>query len=260
MRVLTTIVITAIVVACISAGLVVVILNKKSAHLNRDYAVKELITSTNTVKRRLDNLASQLVSQMRGFCVTVADDRNFAMKLIVEQDYSAPEVADIAGQYMKAMGFAFLEITDAEYRILSSGHFPASAGNKATQKESLPDSTAMFIEDNIKGVQVLALQVKMPFSCADVPLYAIGGVYVDADFIARLKPHDGVRLLLKQGNEIAGMDDIETMSEINDNTIIINDISWLASSLTLSWAGGEDGPEIILLMEQPPDFSLLDLI
>ncbi len=253
-------IITAFVVACITAGLILFTVNRKVAPLSRNATLKELTISANTVSRRIENLSEQLVSQVSGFCSTVAEDRDFAMKLIVEQDYSASEVADIAGRFMLAMGFDFLEVTDAKYRILSSGHFPASAGNSAAQKSSLPDSVATFLEDDIKGAGVLSLQVKIPFSCADIALYAFGGIFVDANFIAGLKPHDGVRILLKQGNEIAGMDDIETMSEIKDNTIIINDKTWLASSLTLSWAGEGNGPEIILLMEEPADFSLLDLI
>ncbi len=259
MRILITALI-ALAVGCITAGILLFAVNRKIAPLNRDYALKELIVSANAVTKHVDNLSEQLLSQLSGFCSIVADDRDFAMKLIVEQDYSAQEVTDIAGKYIRAMGFDFLEVTDKKYRILSSGHFPASAGNKATGKSMLPDKAATFIDDNVKGTEVLALQAKIPFTCADVPLYAIGGINVNAAFLAELRPHDGVRILLKQGNEIAGMDDIETMSEIKDNTIIINDKTLLATSLTLSWAGEGDKPEIILLMEQPADFSILDLI
>lgn len=253
-------IVISILIALVTAGLVLFAVNKKIGPLSREYALRDLITTTNTVKKNIDDLSQRLVSQLSGFCLTVADDRDFTMKLIVEKDYSAPEVADIAPRHMKAMGFSFLEITDADYRILSSGHFPASAGNSAKGKKELPEGSASFILDNIKGREVLTYQVKIPFSCTGAALYAVGGISADSGFVARLRPHVGVVVLLEHGGGILGMDEIETMSEIKDYNILINDKPWIASSLTLPLVGEENYLEMIILMEKPDDFSLLDLL
>ena len=253
-------VIVGVVVALLTAIVLLVWVNGQLQPLNRDYALKELASTKAAVEKNIDDIAANLLLQLQGFCASVADDRDFAMKLIVEKDYSAPEVADIALSYMKAMGLSFLEVTDADFRILSSGHFPASAGNKSLQKSSLPDSSANFMFDNIKGADVLSLQIKIPFSCAGALFYCVGGIAVDEHFITGLIPHEGTRLIFKHGKDIVGMEDIETMSELKDNSIIINDRSWLAESLVIPWAGEADAPEIIILKEEPADFNLLDVI
>lgn len=253
-------VIVGVVVALITAGLVLFIVNKQISPLQREYALKELINIKAAIEKSIDDVSSTLLYQLKGFCSTVADDRDFAMKLIVEKDYSAPEIADIAAFHMKAMGLSFLEITNADYRILSSGHFPASAGNRSLHKNNLPDSSAKFIFDNIRGTDVLSLQIKIPFSCAGERFYCIGGVIIDSSFITRIKPRQDTHIILKHGKDIIGMMDIETMSEINNNEIIINDKSWLAESLSLPWVGEDDIPKIIILSEVPSDFNLLDII
>ena len=253
-------VIVGVVVALLTAGMVLFIVNRQLSPLNREYALKDLINTKAAIEKNIDGISTTLLYQLKGFCSTVANDRDFAMKLIVEKEYSAPEVADIAATHMNAMGLSFLEIANADYRILSSGHFPASAGNRWVSKNSLPDSGANFMFDNIKGTDVLSLQVKIPFSCAGGLFYCIGGVVVDSNFIARIKPRQDVYIILKQGNEIIGMENVGTMSEIKDNEIIINDKSWLAESLTLPWTGEADIPEIIILSEEPSDFNLLDII
>ena len=252
-------VIVGIFTALFTAALVLFFVNRQLSPMNREYALKDLMNTKAVTEKNIDDIAASLLSRLKGFCSTVANDRDFAMKLIVEKDYSAPEVADITATHINAMGFSFLEIANTDYRILSSGHFPASAGNCWVYKNNLPDSSANFMFDNIKGTDVLSLQVKIPFSCAGGLFYCIGGIVVDSNFINRIKSRPDISIILKQGNEILGMEGIETMSDIKDNEIIINDKSWFAQSLTLTWAGAADSPEIIVLLEKPPNFHLLDV-
>lgn len=239
--------------------LIILFLAIKSHSLNKHLSVIEINRATEAVEHNLNALSSQLIQQISQFCATVGYDRDFVMKLIVEKEYAAPEIADIAGHYMKPMGFSFLEITDSAYKILSSGHFPAQAGNKAVDKADLQDSVLTCFYDNIKGRQVLSLQVKLPFQCEGKKLYCIGGVEIDFPFIQKLSPCEGVEVFLKQGNTIVGNQNIESLSELKDNQILINDRTWLASSLAFTWSGQGEIPKLILLMKEPVKIGLTDL-
>ncbi len=252
-------IISYIVVSLLTAAIVLFLINREMSSINLDSAQNELVHVASGVEKDVNNLCSRLLTELAGFCLTVANDRDFAMKLLVEQDYTAPEIADIAGRYIDAMGFSFLEITDANYRILSSGHFPASAGNRSNNKSQFSDSLITFFFDNIKGEQVLSIQVKIPFSCAGFKLYCTGGIKADSNFVSQLKPHKDVQVFLKHGNNIIGKDNIETISEIKNNKVIINNTTFLAVSLPLLWVGENERPEIIILIDEPMDFTLLDL-
>lgn len=253
-------ILTHIIAVLVTAILILFIINRGLSPLHKDNATALLRDNRIALEKKIDEVSFRIFSQLTGFSSTVSSDRDFAMKLIVENDYHAPEVAEIASQYIHAMGFSFLEITDAEYKILSSGHFPASAGNIALAKKEMPDSTLIWIEDNIKGTSLLSIQIKIPFSCEGMKLFCIGGISVDQDFISVLKPYENSTVLLKQGSDILGMDEIETMSEIKEDRIVINDKTWLALSKSLLWVGATDEPELYILIEEPEAFSLLDLL
>ena len=252
-------IITHILAMLLTAVLILFFINRGLSPLNTDYANTVLDNNRNAVEKHMNEASVRILLQLTGFASTVAGDRDFAMKLIVENDYHAPEVAEIAGRYIRAMGFSFLEITDADYKILSSGHFPASAGNIAVAKKEMPDSTLVWMDDNITGAHLLSIQIKIPFSCEGMDLYCIGGLQVDQNFISALKPHENSTVLLKQENDILGDEDIETMSELKDNRIVINDKTWLAFTMPLFWRGETNKPELYILMEEPENFSLLDL-
>ncbi len=253
-------IVTPVLVACVTAGVVLALVNYRLAHASSACALKGLADAHAAVSKEVKDISAQLVVQSRGFCATVSTDMAFAMKLIVEKDASAPEVSDIAGRYMKAMNFDFLEITDAEYKILSSGHFPASAGNILTRKSAMPERAATCLYENIRGTETLSLQVKIPFTCEGVKFYCFGGIAVDTAFISRMQPFPGITLFIKQGGEILGMDDIQTMSAIKDNVIVINDKQWFAASHALPWVGEGDAPELILLKKEAGSMNLLDLL
>ncbi len=253
-------IVTGVVVALAVALIMLTLLSKAMQPLNHAAALKTLHGNSAIIEKKLDDCSDRIARQLNGFTAMVSEDRDFIMKLLVENDYTAPEVAEIAGQYIKAMGLSFLEITDENFRILSSGHFPAGAGSQALTKKDMPENKPVWMVENSKGNKVLSLQIKIPFSCEGVHLFCVGGILVDDSFLNTIRPFEECLLILKQGNEIRGFDSIQKMSEIKENKIIINDKPWLAASFTLPWVGQEDEPELILLLDEPAPFSLLDLL
>jgi hypothetical protein len=247
-------------VAVIVAGGILFAVNRKISSIFYDYRLLELMNMSHIVEKEINDISLKLKKQLTDFSAMVSDDRDFVIKLLVEKDFTAPEVADIAIQHMKSMGFSFLEVVDSEFKILSSGHFPASTGNTAVKKKDMSDNTLTFIYDNVKGTEVLSLQVKIPFSCSDITLYCIGGIAVDSDFISEIKPCEEIQILLRQDNSIIGMENIETISDIENNKIIINDKAWMVNSMSLKGVEGGKKPEIFILMEKPEKMSLLDMI
>lgn len=246
------------ITAFVSVILVVFLINKEISSLNSDFCIKELQNVSQNIEKRIADISHKMFLQNKGFCETVSDDRDFSMKLLVEKDFSASEVTDISINYMKAMNFSFLEICDENNIIISSGHFSANIGNKSQNCKNM-DNKSVFVFDKIKGQDVISFQVKNVFFCADKKLQTVGGLLVDFNFISHLKPYDGIIVLFKLGQEIIGMDDIETMSDIKNNRIIINDKIWIATSLNLSSSEEGINPELIIIKEEPKKLSLIDL-
>lgn len=248
-----------ILTAVVAAILVLLPVAKKLPNLKRDQAKMELIHTRHIVEKRLADINADLNDRLRAFSDQVAQDREFSMKVIVEQNAAAPEVTEIAGKAMQTMGLTILEVTDASSTILSSGHFAASAGGSVQEKASQLTEELLMLSERIKGAEILTMQTKIAFTCADQRFYCIGGMIVDDAFIQRLTPRDGVQLLLRQGTDVIGMDDIEAMSNVEDNTIIINDETYLAASLTVSTVHDQEPIELILIMDRPAQSSLVDL-
>ncbi|MBN1980942.1 MAG: hypothetical protein JW795_05385 [Chitinivibrionales bacterium] len=199
--------------------------------------LKELINYSNTLQKQLTALATLL-----------ADNTEFTMKLLVEQDYSASEIADVAQLYMKPMGLSFLEITDSTYTVLSSGHLPASAGSIASLKKKMSNGTLFCLTENIKGNEQLSLQLKIPFTVGGKTLYCIGGTRLDSAFIASLNHYDPVRIVLKSNTEIEdGADIFKQIPEIQNNSVTINNIRYISRSFPLKTLNEGAAPQILLL-------------
>ncbi|MDO5575692.1 MAG: hypothetical protein Q4F84_01320, partial [Fibrobacter sp.] len=79
---------------------------------------------------------------------------------------------------------------------------------------------------------------------------AVGGIEINEDFLKKLTPCDGVRVLLKHENDYSGMDDIRSVSEIKDNRIIINDKEYLAVQIEISCIGDGESPKLIIILEK----------
>lgn len=244
------------ITALVAAVLVISPIAGKMPKICRDFAVLELIHTGRIVEKELKDISDRLGRQLEAFGEAVSRDIDFSMKLLVENDRTAPEVTEMAQRFMGVMDLSVLDIIDANGTVVSSGQFPASAGNKAGLKYSVLENGVSFIIDDIKGEDAMTLQSKVKFTCSDVPFMAVGGFLVDSEFLSGLLPRKGVSLILKIGNEIIGMDNIQTISDISsDNTVMINDTVWLASSIPVSSGAGTKKIELLLLMPQPPKLS-----
>ncbi|MGB7566611.1 MAG: hypothetical protein WBM07_02015 [Chitinivibrionales bacterium] len=217
--------------------------------LKTDYAKQELLDMGHYVEKQVQNQSFHLSDQLMAFSRVVAADREFSMKLLVENKSSAPEVTEIAPRFMEPMGLSMLEIADSQHVLLSCGQFPANAGRSVADKEALFNDKGVFIEDNVKGQKVLTLQALIRFKILDAGFYCAGGQVVDENFVTRLSPGNGFRLLLKQGQRVMGMENVESISDVKDSTIIINNKTYQAMSFALPFAGPGDAPSCILINE-----------
>ena len=193
------------------------------------------------------------MAQVASFARTVASDRDFSMKVLVDKDRSASEVTDIAPRYMEPMALSLLSIVNSRDTILSCGQFPASAGGPSAVAGSLGDSAA-FAMDNLKGVMVLTLQAKTRFTILDSVFFAIGGVVVDQNFCSRFSLPQGYRLLCKQGGTVIGApggQHVESISDVKDNVIVLNNASYPAISIVLPYVGSGSAPCLIVIADKP---------
>ncbi|HUI92773.1 MAG TPA: hypothetical protein VLX68_11050 [Chitinivibrionales bacterium] len=213
-------------------------------------AYRELAFVKQSVERQINSQEDCLAQQIAAFAAVVAGDREFSMKLLVEKDKSAPEVTEIAQRYLAPMGLSILSITDSQYVILSCGHFPANAGSMFTSGSLLGDKPA-FVMDNVKGETVLTLQSKSPFKILNAVFYVCGGMAVGKDFLARLSCWPGYSILVKQGTTVLGMEKVESISDVKDSTILLNNVRYPAASIGLPYAGAGDAPVCIVMSNRP---------
>lgn len=242
--------ITPIITALVAGALVFYFYHKKFDSSSSTFSLIELKEAQISVEKTLTEKLNRLDQQLEAFSSSISNDRNFSLRLLVENDRSSPDITEKASQFLNPMGFSLLEITDSAFSILSCGHFPASAGNSDTIKASLIGKSPLILDDNIMGSNVLTLQTGKRFAIAGMTFYAIGGIEVNSVFLNGLSPRSGVKVLLKRGKEILGMDNIRSISEIKDNKIIINDKEYLAVQMSLPYTGEGDQPILITLIEK----------
>jgi hypothetical protein len=211
---------------------------------------KELAFVKQAVEQQINSQMDCIARQIAGFSAVVAGDRDFSMKLIVEKEKSAPEVTEIAQRYLAPMALSILSITDSQYVLLSCGHFPANAGSVFESASILGDKPA-FIMDNVKGATVLTLQSKVRFKILDAVFFACGGMTADKDFLARLTCWPGYSILIKQGTTVLGMEKVESISDIKDSTILLNNVRYPVAAIALPFAGTGDAPLCIVMSNKP---------
>ena len=218
----------------------------------KERAISDLLPVKKQVEAQVKTLTDGLIAQVNAFSRAVAGDRDFSMKVLVEKDRSASEVTEIAPRFMEPMALSILSIVNSRDTVLSCGQFPASAGGPSPVAGILVDSTA-FVMDNVKGVTVLTLQTKVRFAILDSVFFAIGGFVVDENFCSRFSLPQGYRLLCKYGGTVIGAlggQHVESISDIKDNAIVLNNISYPAVSIPLPYAGSGSAPCLVIFGEK----------
>jgi hypothetical protein len=222
----------------------------QSQRKQNEATYRELAFVKQSVEQQINSQTDCIARQIAGFASVVAGDREFSMKLLVEKEKSAPEVTEIAPRYLAPMALSILSITDSQYVLLSCGHFPANAGSAFESARMLGDKPA-FIMDNVKGEAVLTLQSKAPFKILNAVFFACGGMAVGKDFLARLSCWPGYSILIKQGTTVLGREKVETISDVKDSTILLNNVRYPAASISLPYAGEGDAPLCIVMSNRP---------
>ena len=241
--------ITAVVAVLVTAGVMFFVMKTDRDHQARLAKQAVLVSMQKSVEKRLADLSAQIESQLESFADVVVAHKDFSLRILVENDRSSPVVTEMAGQFLKPMGFSVLEITDSAWSILSSGHFPASAGNKSVLRGNASSGKVNTVVADILGTPTLTLQTERGFTIAGIVFHVTGGLTIDNALLARLSPAPGVTVLLKNGGEYIGMDNIRSISAINDHQIIINDKKYPSAEIAVpSGEGGEKVSLIVVLM------------
>lgn len=215
--------------ALLCGSIIFYVMKEKTSEKDSGFNLQLLNAAELSVQKRLAMLDTKLTVQLSSFSEAVSSDKNFSLKLLVENDRSSTDVVEIAARYLKAMDFSVLEVVDSSNMIISSGHFPASAGLIDKAHVAQVSSTPVAVFENIMGNQVLTFQLKKEFRIADYLFFAVGGIEISDKFLLDLAPFEKVKVLLKMGNKYIGMNDIRTISEIKDHKIIINDKEYFAT-------------------------------
>ncbi|MBN1575693.1 MAG: hypothetical protein JW913_04025 [Chitinispirillaceae bacterium] len=242
------IVVTAIISIIITALLMFLFMNVQLNHGKNAADLERLHFVEQAVRKRLDDLSTRIEFQLKAFSDVVASHKEFSLRLLVENDRSSPVVTEMASQFLKPMGFSVLEITDSSGSILSSGHFPASAGNRSVHTDGRLSEKAAATMENIMGTPILTLQAETGFSIAGFPFHLTGGLTIDDTLLARLAPNGNVTLLLKKGGEYTGMENIRSISAITDRHIIINDKKYPASEIEIPSRGIDEMVSLIVFL------------
>ena len=244
------IVLSVLISIIVTAGLMFFLMNLRISKIKNAADLDKLLVAEQTVQKRFEELSLQIASQLEAFSEVIASYKDFSLKILVENDRSSPVVTEMASQFLRPMGFSVLEITDSSWTILSSGHFPASAGNSSAEKAGRLSKKAALCTEDIMGVPTLTFQAKTTFSIAGFTFHVAGGLTLDKTLLERLTPAGNVTLVLKKGDEYIGMEGIGSISAIKDHRIIINDKEYPASEIEVSSAGLDEKVLLIVIIDK----------
>lgn len=219
-------------------------------------AQTQLVNAHVAVTRTISTIESDLSARLDAFVRRLENDREFSMKLVVDQDLSDPAVSEQAVRAMALMGLSVLSLYDSDFRLLSSGHFPASAGTIQRYPAEILGPSPRCVTENIRGETVTALMARAQFSIAENTYYCCGGYVVDSSFAARLIPWAGVRIIIQTGSGTYGTGPVSTMSKIDGSRIIINDTTWAAVRVDLPVPAESSPVTVITVIAAPKPLSL----
>jgi hypothetical protein len=246
---------------CVAGLIVFFVMRHQSAQGSAVWQAGELMGVRQAVEKRLADVSQDIAGRLSAFGREAAADQLFALRLIAENNPSAPEVAGKAGGFMGPMGFAFLSVVDSSGTILSSGNAPASRGDRMPPEGAFRtlSEEPKFVEGDAAGGKTLpsqagrelCLMARVPIIVADsITFYALGGVTVDEAFLGRLSPMPQVKVLLRRGGAVTGMEGVTTMSEVKDGAVTINGTKYPAFSILPDYAGAGDAPELIVVIKK----------
>jgi len=241
-------VVTVAITALCTAALLLLGLKLTNASF-ADTRASDLAKAAASVQKSWSYRSDMLSRQLRAFASSIAVNNDFSLKMLVEHDRSSGVITGIAGQFMKPMGFSALEILDSSSTVLSSGHFPANAGNKSVNLKGLSDTPAVCPE-NVMGQKKLSLQCAVRFTIADFPFYVAGGVIIDSLFLAGLTPSENVGLILRYDDDfISTIDSIHSLSAIEKNEVIVNDRKYPATNIRIAVSGTGDSLSLFVVLK-----------
>lgn len=240
------------VISSIITALVVFVLMNIIAQKREDKNLRErLEISQEYVKKNLDNIYLRIQQQLTNFADVVASDKDFSFSLLVENNPSSPKVTQMASMYIGAMNFSFLEIVDSTGVILSSGNFPANAGNSIKEKlVSLSEEVTVY-KDNIKGDSILTIQALHSFRIADFKFYVMGGISFDKRLLMELLPSKNVLLIVKYDNEYISTENIGSISPLKDGVIIIDEKKYPATQIVLPTKDKNENISLLIVLKSP---------
>lgn len=227
-----------VVVAFIAGALVTYLVFARQIGVTRHQrAIAELSNTSADVESRLRQQSAALTRQLSAFSRSVAADREFSMLLLVENNRVASAVTELAGSYRGPMGFDLLDIIDSGGVLVSCGSEPAHTGMTVQDRIALLGTTAQVIMDTTGPLPGFSWQARCNFTIADIPFSCTGGYRIDDSFLRNLTSRPGIRLILRSGDRVTGMPDVRTISDIVNNTIIINNTTYLAAPVALAGIG-----------------------
>ena len=230
---------------------VYVFMPRQPKNVGASVDTSELAVLKTSVEQCLMETTADIQTRLSAFCKEVAGDQVFSLRLLVENNPTAPEVTNKATQFLKPMGFSLLEIADSGYRLISCGQFPASVGNSVASKGEILSDEPVVLTDRVMAGEVLSFQAKCSFTIAEsINFYAMGGVVIDEKWLKRLSPREGVTVLLKQGATVLGLDNVKTISEVKEGKVIINDKEYAAVEIPLPHAQNEEAPSLIAVLKK----------
>ncbi|MCU0608779.1 MAG: hypothetical protein MUF22_03295 [Chitinispirillaceae bacterium] len=238
-----------VITALVSAGVVFLVMHRQEERLAQTRAEGDLGAVGASVEKRYHEISSDIAGRLAAFGSEVASDQLFSLRVLAEGNPSAPEVTAKAVQFLDPMGFQLLEIVDSSNVILSSGHFPASAGSSDSQKVAMLKKEPVILADAIMGQSVVALQSAVKFEIADVPFAVLGGVIIDDGFLQKLSPCPGIRVLFRQGSAVIGMPGLKSISDISNRKIIINNRGYSAVKIDLPVVDGGEPACLVAVVE-----------